>query len=87
MFVAAAKVLADVSPAARDANAPLLPPVARLREVAFAVAQAVARQARAEGRCEPFDDEELDRPDRTQDVGARSIGRTADRRIRCAEVA
>ncbi len=61
MFVAAAKVLADVSPAARDAHAPLLPPVAELREVAFVVAKAVARQARADGQCEPFDDEELDR--------------------------
>jgi malate dehydrogenase (oxaloacetate-decarboxylating) len=60
MFVAAAKVLAEISPAARDANAPLLPPVAQLREVAFAVAKAVARQARAEEQCKPFDDEELD---------------------------
>jgi len=60
MFVAAAKVLAEISPAARDAHAPLLPPVAQLREVAFAVAKAVAREARAEGQCEPFDDEELD---------------------------
>jgi malate dehydrogenase (oxaloacetate-decarboxylating) len=60
MFVAAAKVLADVSPAAGDVHAPLLPPVARLREVAFAVAKAVAREARAEGQCEPFEDGELD---------------------------
>jgi malate dehydrogenase (oxaloacetate-decarboxylating) len=60
MFVAAAKVLADVSPAGRDAHAPLLPPVARLREVAFAVAKAVAREARAERQCEPFEDGELD---------------------------
>ena len=61
MFVAAAKVLAEISPAARDAHAPLLPPVPQLREVAFAVAQAVSREARAEGQCEPFEDEELDR--------------------------
>jgi malate dehydrogenase (oxaloacetate-decarboxylating) len=60
MFVAAAKVLAEISPAARDAHAPLLPPVAQLRDVAFSVAKAVAREARAEGQCEPFDDEELD---------------------------
>jgi malate dehydrogenase (oxaloacetate-decarboxylating) len=59
MFVAAAKVLADISPAARDAHAPLLPPVAQLRDVAFSVAKAVARQARAEGQCEPFEDEQL----------------------------
>ena len=60
MFVAAAKVLAEISPAARDAHAPLLPPVAQLREVAFAVAKAVARQARAGGQCQPYDDEKLD---------------------------
>jgi malate dehydrogenase (oxaloacetate-decarboxylating) len=60
MFVAAAKVLADVSPAARDAHAPLLPPVLQLREVAFAVAKAVAREARAERQCDRFEDEELD---------------------------
>jgi malate dehydrogenase (oxaloacetate-decarboxylating) len=60
MFVAAAKVLADVSPAARDAQAPLLPSVAQLRQVGFAVAKAVAHQARVEGQCEPFDEEQLD---------------------------
>lgn len=60
MFVAAAKVLADVSPAALDPHSPLLPPVAQLREVAFSVAKAVACQARTEGQCEPFDDAELD---------------------------
>ena len=60
MFVAAAKVLADISPAAGDAHAPLLPPVAQLRDVAFAVAKAVARHARAEGQCEPFEDEQLE---------------------------
>src|SRR5271168_4617698 len=60
MFVAAAKVLAEISPAARDAHAPLLPPVAQLREVAFSVAKAVACEARAEGQCEPFEDEALD---------------------------
>jgi malate dehydrogenase (oxaloacetate-decarboxylating) len=60
MFVAAAKVLADISPAARDPEANLLPPVAELRSVAVAVAKAVARQARAEGQCAPFDDDALD---------------------------
>lgn len=60
MFVAAAKVLADVSSATRDPKAHLLPPVAELRAVAVAVARAVARQARTEGQCEPFDDEEID---------------------------
>ena len=60
MFVSAAKVLAEISPAAQDMRAPLLPPVAQLQEVAFSVAKAVAREARAEGQCEPFDDAELD---------------------------
>jgi malate dehydrogenase (oxaloacetate-decarboxylating) len=60
MFVSAAKVLAEISPAARDTRAPLLPPVAQLREVAFSVAKAVAREARGERQCEPFEDEELD---------------------------
>ena len=52
MFVAAAKVLGDVSPAGRNPKAHLLPPVAELRAVAVEVAAAVARQARAEGQCE-----------------------------------
>lgn len=60
MFVAAAKALADISPAARDPKAHLLPPVGELRAVAVAVAKAVARQARAEGQCEAFDDKALD---------------------------
>jgi malic enzyme len=47
------------SPAARDRKAHLLPGVAKLRAVALAVAKAVARQARMEGQCEPFGDEEL----------------------------
>jgi malate dehydrogenase (oxaloacetate-decarboxylating) len=60
MFVAAANVLADISPAIRDPNANLLPPVAELRAVEVTVARSVARQARAEGQCEPFDDKALD---------------------------
>jgi malate dehydrogenase (oxaloacetate-decarboxylating) len=60
MFVAAAKALAEISPAARDPNANLLPPVAELRAVATAIAGAVVRQARAEEQCAPFDDDALD---------------------------
>ncbi len=41
-------------------KAHLLPAVAKLRAVAVAVAQAVALQARLEGQCKPFGDEELD---------------------------
>jgi len=60
MFAAAAKALAGVSPASRDPGASLLPPVHDLRKVAVTVAAAVARQARAEGLCEAFDDAALD---------------------------
>ena len=61
MFSAAAKALAGVSPAARDPKRSLLPPVHDLRSVAVTIAAAVARQARAEGLCEAFDDSELNR--------------------------
>ena len=49
MFMAAAKALAEMSPAKTDANANLLPPVTALRQVATAVAIAVGRQALSEG--------------------------------------
>ena len=39
MFMAAALALAELSPTKTDANAPLLPPIARLRQVAAAVAR------------------------------------------------
>ena len=61
MFIAAAKALAAISPAARDPWQNLLPPVRELRSVAVTVAAAVARQARAEDLCEDFDDTALDR--------------------------
>jgi malate dehydrogenase (oxaloacetate-decarboxylating) len=61
MFKAAAKALADLSPARLDPAANLLPPVADLREVAVSVAQAVARAARDEGLCEPLDDDAINR--------------------------
>ena len=49
MFMAAARALADMSPAKKDPSANLLPPVTALREVATAVAIAVAKQAQTEG--------------------------------------
>jgi malate dehydrogenase (oxaloacetate-decarboxylating) len=52
MFMAAAKALAALSPASKPSHGPdvrLLPPVTELREVAAAVAHAVARQAQEEG--------------------------------------
>jgi malate dehydrogenase (oxaloacetate-decarboxylating) len=59
MFAAAAKALAEISPALKDANASLLPPVSDLRSVAVTVATAVAKQARADGLCPAFDDAAL----------------------------
>ena len=47
--MAAAKALAELSPARLNARSNLLPPVNALREVAVAVAIAVATQARREG--------------------------------------
>jgi malate dehydrogenase (oxaloacetate-decarboxylating) len=49
MFMAAAKAVAQMSPTATDKNGRLLPPVGQMRAVALAVAQAVARQAQADG--------------------------------------
>ena len=56
MFTAAAKALAGISPALRDPAASLLPPVSDLRAVAVTIAGAVAKQARNEGLCAPFED-------------------------------
>jgi malate dehydrogenase (oxaloacetate-decarboxylating) len=52
MMMAAAKTLAAQSPTASDPAAPLLPRVAESRQVALAVAEAVARQAITEGASE-----------------------------------
>ncbi len=49
MFMAAARALADLSPAAGNGGRRLLPPVEALRAVARTVAGAVARRAIAEG--------------------------------------
>jgi malate dehydrogenase (oxaloacetate-decarboxylating) len=49
MFMAAAKALADASPARDNPKRNLLPPVSALREVAAKVALAVAMQAHKEG--------------------------------------
>ncbi len=52
MFMAAAKALAQMSPARTDPAANLLPPVTGLRDVAFSVAKAVALRACDEGLTE-----------------------------------
>ena len=49
MLMAAARALADASPARHDAGANLLPPVDDLRAVSYRVAVAVALAAQAEG--------------------------------------
>jgi malate dehydrogenase (oxaloacetate-decarboxylating) len=59
MFLAAARTIAELSPARRDSHANLLPPLAELRKVSLRVASAVARQAVAEGLAEPLPDHEL----------------------------
>ena len=59
MFLAAARTIAELSPAKRDAGANLLPPLAELRRISFDVAVAVARQAVAEGLADPAGDAEL----------------------------
>ena len=55
MFLAAARTIADLSPAKRDREANLLPPLAESRKLSFHVAVAVAEQAVAEGlaQCPP----------------------------------
>lgn len=61
MFMAAAKALAALSPAAGGSQARLLPPVTELRQVSVAVALAVARQAIADGLAPACLEDELAR--------------------------
>ena len=49
MIMAAANALASLSPARVDKDAPLLPPIADSRKVSMVVAEAVGRQAMADG--------------------------------------
>jgi malate dehydrogenase (oxaloacetate-decarboxylating) len=58
MFLAAANAIAAQSPAKRDPNANLLPPLLDIRKLSFAVAFAVARQAQREGCAEALSEEE-----------------------------
>jgi len=59
MFLAAARTIAEMSPAKRDPRANLLPPLAELRKISLEVAIAVARTAQAEGLAGPGADEDL----------------------------
>ena len=56
MIMAVTKTLASLSPARADKNAPLLPPLADARKTSASVAEAVFRQAMAEGVAEPADE-------------------------------
>jgi malate dehydrogenase (oxaloacetate-decarboxylating) len=59
MIMASAKALAGLSPILADKNAPLLPPIADCRKVSLVVAEAVAKQAMADGTAEAIDDATL----------------------------
>jgi malate dehydrogenase (oxaloacetate-decarboxylating) len=60
MFMAAAKTVAEMSPAATDKQGRLLPPVDRMRAVSAAVAKSVARQAQTDGVAQKCDAATLD---------------------------
>ena len=60
MFMAAAKCLAELSPARRSKSGRLLPPVSELRSVSFAVAKAVALQAINDGVAGRLDEQALE---------------------------
>jgi malate dehydrogenase (oxaloacetate-decarboxylating) len=59
MIMASAKALASLSPTLTEPNAPLLPPIADCRKVSLVVAEAVAKQAMADGTAEAVDDATL----------------------------
>lgn len=61
MLLAAARALGDCSPARKDRNGSLLPPVRDLRAVARHIAAAVALQAQQEGLAPPIGREDLAR--------------------------
>lgn len=56
MIMASARALAELSPARLDAAAPLLPPIAEARAISRHIAEAVARQAVADGVAEPMEE-------------------------------
>ena len=61
MFMAASEALSETSPALKDPQGSLLPPLDRVREVCAEIAYAVAAQAIKEGLAEPCGPEELKR--------------------------
>jgi len=59
MFFAAARTIAELSPAIHDPQANLLAPLRDIRKVSFHVAVAVAKQAQAEGVADPMSDDAI----------------------------
>jgi malate dehydrogenase (oxaloacetate-decarboxylating) len=59
MFLAAARTIAEMSPAKHDPQANLLPPLVRSRELSLHVAMAVAKEAQADGLAGITSDEAL----------------------------
>ncbi|HUC49719.1 MAG TPA: NAD-dependent malic enzyme [Xanthobacteraceae bacterium] len=59
MFLAAARTIAELSPARRDPLANLLPPLIEIRDVSFQVAHAVAKEAVAEGLAAAMSDDAI----------------------------
>ncbi len=60
MFMMAAKALAACSPAIKDSNANLLPPLTAVREVSYKVAFAIAKEAVAAKLAPAYSDEEIE---------------------------
>ncbi len=59
MFLAAARTIAESSPARRDPAANLLAPLVEIRKLSCQVALSVAKQAQAEGLADPMSDNDL----------------------------
>ncbi|MGQ3888078.1 NAD-dependent malic enzyme [Legionella sp. CNM-1927-20] len=60
MFMVAAKALANCSPAQKDPEANLLPPLTQVREVSYQVALAVAKEAVRDNLAKPMSDDEIE---------------------------
>ena len=56
MIMAATRALASLSPTHKNKNAPLLPPITECRQISLVVAEAVGKQAFAEGVAEASSD-------------------------------
>lgn len=59
MFMAAAKALAECSPARNNPQDNLLPPLTAIREISYTIALATAKEAIAAGLAKPMSDEAL----------------------------